>query len=195
MDHIPPLYDMLKKQHPGRITTCTRKGDLAPLFEPLGIPLDAQTARQLVEYAKRKEAEKLTPPYLLSDHLCYVYEGDLSQFARTVGVTEQQVEQLIYDGCYWHGGVVLRPVDLFDNSLTDFVTDRIVFGKGKALRTELWAEYCLWTQGRKETPLQRIDFLRTISNELANRGYPQTQSVRMGKKVGVGYKNLSLRFS
>ena len=193
MEHIKAVYDMLEKQHPDRLTACVRKGSLTPLLGSLGVPLDSQTSAEVMKYAKEQEAAKLTPPYLLSDYLVYIYDGMASQFGRELGIPGQQVDQYIYDGCYWHDGVILRPVELHDDSLSAFVSDHITFGKGKALRATFWPMYVLWAADKGKAPMSRVEFLRTLSNELASRGYDETRSVRIGEKVAAGYKGISVK--
>lgn len=193
MEHIKAVYDMLEKQHPDRLTACVRKGSLSPLFGSLGVPLDSQTSAEVMKYAKEQEVAKLAPPYLLSDYLAYIYDGTPSQFGRELGIPEQQVGQYMYDGCYWHGGAILRPVELHDDSLSEFVSEHITFGKGKAHRATFWPMYVLWAADKGKVPMSRVEFLRALSNELVRRGYGETRSVRVGKKVATGYKGISVK--
>lgn len=190
MEAIKMIYNALIEGHSDRVTACVRKGDLRPL---LPVPLDDETLARLLAYAKRKEAAKMAPPYLLSDYLCYMYGGTDDEFASLMGVPPDYIYQSIYAGCYWHDGVILRPDGLGKDLLHDFLDSHIMYGEGKVHFSSLWLSYVAYAIKVGATSTSKREFKRQLTAELATKGYARVISVRIGSKVAAGYKGLSCK--
>ena len=198
MQHIKTIYDMVSEQHPNKIVACIRRGDLSPL---LPIPIGTGDSALLLQYAKEKEADKLSPPYLLSDYLYYIFDGTEQQFAEQQNATEEDVAQAIYSGHYWHDGGVYslspatlgRAPDKWCGLVRDFVSRYLTFGEGRTHTTTIWQLFVLYCTAEDKVPMSRRLFGTELTAELAARGYHEQQSMRIGAKVTRGYKGLSVK--
>ncbi len=198
MEHVKAIYDVLIEQHPDKLTACVRRGDLSPL---LPVPLDDETGRGLLQYARKREAEKLKPPHLLSDYLCYVFEGSVTEFAQQQSTTVEQVEQSIFSGCYWNDGelFLLTPLSFSgkpaaapkDGGVSDFIAKHLEFSKdGRSHVSEMWHRYVLTAGGKS---VSRAVFREVLVAELIERGHYKAACVRVGDKVSSGYKGISVK--
>lgn len=198
MQHIKTIYDMVSGQHPNKIVGCVRKGDLSPL---LPIPLGPGDSELLLAHAKKQEASKLSSPYLLSDYLCYIFDGTEQQFAEQQNATDEDVAQAIYSGHYWHEGAVYalspatlgRAPDKWGGLVRDFVGRYLTFGEGRTHTTAVWQLFVLYCTSEDKEPMPRRLFGTELTAELSARGYHEQQSVRIGAKVTRGYKNISVK--
>lgn len=195
MDRIKEIYQALEMAHPGKFFGCIRRGNLDALFGLEGCPFDYGVTSEILEYGKQLAASKMTPPYKLADYLCYIYPRTDTYFAEDLDVTVEYIEQAIYDGCYWHDGMVLRPENPESLNITDFIGENIAFGvkDGKVHRASLWPTYVIWCGKTKSAMLNRIPFLSAVDQEMRTRGHALRRSVRIGDKVTTGYKGISVK--
>lgn len=197
MDQIKEIYEALEQAHPGGFFGCIRKGTLAPLFGPEGNPFDHGMTNEILEYGRKIAASEMTPPYKLADYLCYMYPRTDTYFAEELGVTLEYVEQAIYDGCYWHDGMILRPEQPENMGIDDFISAHIAFGvkDGKVQRATLWPLYSVWCGKTGTTALRRVPFLAAVDQAMRSRGhqYSLRKSVRIGLKVSAGYKGVTVK--
>lgn len=189
MVDIKQVYDALTASSNGALTAHTRKGDLDKL---VGGMLDKADAQCLLEYSRRQEAEKLVKPYLLSDYLCYMYDGTPQGMADAIGVSLEHLDKLMYNGCYWHDGGILVPTafERADEEIERFMEECLTFGKGAIHASELWVEYKLFTGAQDG---ERPAFKKKIYAILHRKGYYRQNSVRSGKSVNSGYKGISVK--
>lgn len=195
MTDIKELYRAVARAHPSTLYSCIRKGDFTSLTGGGPNPFDKQTTQKLLEYGKGIEISKMSPPYLLSDYLCYLHAGTYATFAKALGVSVQYLEQAVYDSCYWHNGVVLRPEKPGDTGVYTFVNTCIDFNdkNGTVLRSDIWGHYVIWAGATGMKKISRIPFLAEIQEQLLARGVPIIKSVRVGAKVSTGYKGISVK--
>ena len=198
MQHIKAIYDMITELHPNKVVAYVRRGDLSALVP---IPLSPEDNAVLLAFAKKQEADKLTPPYLLSDYLCYMFDGTEQQFAEQQNATLEDVEQAVYSGHYWHDGGVysLSPVmlgrapDKWENMVPDFVGKHLTFGEGRAHTTAIWQLFTNYCTAEGKYPMTRRQFGVELSTELSARGYYEEPSMRVGNKITRGYKGISVK--
>lgn len=189
MIDIKQVYDALTESSDGALTAHTRKGNLDKL---VGGVLGDEDRQRLLEYSRRKEAEKLAKPYLLSDYLCYLYGGTPDDMAAELGVSTSHLDKLIYNGCYWHDGQLLVPTtfERADEDLERFMDECLSFGKGALHSSELWVAYKLYTGAQDG---ERPAFKKKIYAALHRKGYYRYNSVRSGGSVNSGYKGISVK--
>lgn len=194
MDRIKALYEVLKNSAPGKLKTAIRRGDLSNCLNSELDSFSDEVCQQVLAYGRDVEASKMTPPYLLSDFLCYIYADD-ARFAIEYNVNAEYIEQAIYDGCYWHNGQILRPERPGDTSVDGFINARIDFSDkhAKCLRSSLWPAYVKWALSTGARTLDRLPFLKAVEDILSSRGHKVRRSVRVGKDVSTGYLGLSVK--
>ena len=194
MDRIKALYEVLEKGAPGKLEAAIRRGDLSMCLHAQLDKFPQETCEQIVAYGRNVKASQMVPPYLLSDFLCYIYADD-AKFMVENDVTPEYIEQAIYDGCYWHNGVVLRPERPGDTSVDGFLNARVDFSdkSAKCLRAALWPEYVLWTTANGCRMLARMPFLKELEKLLAARGHKLRRSVRVGPAVSTGFLGISVK--
>lgn len=195
MDATKNVYETLVQMHPDKVAKCTRTGSFSALFALLGLPREAHLMEDVLQYSRQIEAAKLTAPYLLSDYLCYIYDGTMSQLAKLCETTTERLEVAIYDGCYWHDGILLQPVQLGKPKeingvdLTDFLMNCVSFEGGNAHTITLYNTYMLYTKGGGAL---RARFCGALGAEMAARKVEWKGAVRVGDKVTSGYKGISV---
>lgn len=199
MEHIKQIYDALNHVEETKLYKAVRLGrhDLIAAITPM--PLDRETSKQVLQYAKELAASKMSEPYNLADYVYYIYDGTPEQFAESQGMTIEDFSQAAYSGHVWSDGGICAVVPIkahrkmaADNipQVADFVAQGLLFGEGRSHVRDMWAAY-IFTPGA--VTLTSRQFSKALEHELKARGYPKTPALRIGDKVSTGYDQITVK--